>query len=65
MSKETYTTSELAKEFNVDANTVRQWVSRGLITPLPDKVKVGRGNKSSVFSIDEIRRFSQERYGHE
>ncbi len=63
--KKYYTVAELAKGFYVESSTVRQWVHRGLIKPLPDKIKVGPGRHTSVFSVDEVKRFSQGRYGNE
>lgn len=64
LDKEKYTTAEVAKVFEVENNTVRQWTSRGLINPLPDQKRIVRGKYTNVFSIDEIKRFANERYGN-
>lgn len=63
--KDYYTVKELANEFGVNPATVRQWVHRSLIVPMPVKVKVGRGSRTDLFSLTEVTRFSNERYGHD
>lgn len=60
----TYFTSEdVARYFEVNPGTVRQWVYLDQITPEPEKVNVGYGKRILIFTEAEVTRFAQKRYG--
>lgn len=58
---EYFLTDDIATYFEVERNTVNQWVRRGLIAPTT-KVKLGRYTHS-LFTEQSVKDFANKKYG--
>lgn len=59
---EYFTSTDIATHFEVEVNTVNQWVSRKLITPAR-KVQIGRFTHN-LFTREAVTAFAQKKYGY-